>query len=960
MDEMDFVKKKKTRSKVSPSEEVGDTRGIENPTFGMEPGNHVAPFNFQNAVHEVGNKVHMLEAVTNVKHHAAKWKTYVTRRRLRKRTAVIHEEEDHLSRDLKEKEKLPQSGLADIHDDFVNPHTNLKASSSKGLRDQKMCVASNQALIQYFAKLGQSCDENETINLEFVDTLIRSGANVNCTDKYGQTVLHEVARTWHVDVGRYLLEHGANINQPDFYGRTPLHVAAAVDYPEMVNLLIENKADKEALTMEGEGQTPVHYAAKTDACRSLKALIKKGCQYKTVRDHKGRTPIHVAAELDRSETARLLLDLQAPVGVSDNSGRKAITWMITKMAPVASEALNQFRTTNRPKREQHFYLNLLVQDIDKDPEGKSQTPLQVAVAYRQYELVMNLVFVKLLDVQWKAFGRRGAWINLIINFLYILVWTVIGVLVEYDKRHIYQWPTDSWRVVLWLLAVGITVWQITEELKEYARSKKAHRNAVRERTREINEDLKFCHPQWPDERMFLESELKTLAKLNPNYFSDYWNIFDWLCYFLLLVSIITHLVDIGFHSDEIARSHIRVMSITIILLWLRLMKNARAFSVFGPFIVMLGHMMGDMLRFTFLYCEFYIPYVCAFWMLFGSDKKSSSGDGTVINVTWFNDIGQVMFSLFRMTLVDEYDYASMKQVDSVMADILIGTWLALSAILCLNLFIALLSDTFQRVYDNAQSNAVMQKAITILNIWEGMSKKRQMKFLKFVHTECNPKRDTYDDDVTTSGEEDLKKVTIQIKEELDELLEGWKAKFGHDDLSDMLNDAGDGGGGGNGGGGGSGGGGAGKVNRGAVVTVERFEKEIGVLHSGIMKLQADQVRRDSAMDSLKRDTNTIKSLLHELLGHTGAENDDGGYEETKPRREVEHHSTNVQDRSEGKVRRLRHRKHSKSQSQAAVDEHFRDQLHEPTGYTPRIEISTVHLPVQSGAQHPDHGDSAEC
>ena len=38
----------------------------------------------------------------------------------------------------------------------------------------------------------------------------------------------------------------------------------------------------------------------------------------------------------------------------------------------------------------------------------------------------------------------------------------------------------------------------------------------------------------------------------------------------------------------------------------------------------------------------------------------------------------------------------MKQVDSIMADILVGTWLALSAILMLNIFIALLSDTFQR------------------------------------------------------------------------------------------------------------------------------------------------------------------------------------------------------------------------------------------------------------------------
>jgi hypothetical protein len=38
----------------------------------------------------------------------------------------------------------------------------------------------------------------------------------------------------------------------------------------------------------------------------------------------------------------------------------------------------------------------------------------------------------------------------------------------------------------------------------------------------------------------------------------------------------------------------------------------------------------------------------------------------------------------------------MEKVDPIMAKVLVGFWLALSAVLCLNLFIALLSDTFQR------------------------------------------------------------------------------------------------------------------------------------------------------------------------------------------------------------------------------------------------------------------------
>lgn len=50
-----------------------------------------------------------------------------------------------------------------------------------------------------------------------------------------------MARAWHVDVARYLIEQGADVNKGDKFGRTPLHTAAAVDYVDMVNLLIEKK-----------------------------------------------------------------------------------------------------------------------------------------------------------------------------------------------------------------------------------------------------------------------------------------------------------------------------------------------------------------------------------------------------------------------------------------------------------------------------------------------------------------------------------------------------------------------------------------------------------------------------------------------------------------------------------------------------------------------------------------------
>lgn len=67
------------------------------------------------------------------------------------------------------------------------------------------------------------------------------------------------------------------------------------------------------------------------------------------------------------------------------------------------------------------------------------------------------------------------------------------------------------------------------------------------------------------------------------------------------------------------------------------------------------------------------------------------------------------------------------------------------------------------VYDNAQANAVMQKAITILNIMEGLRKTTRENFHNYLLKECNPESLYYDDDTTYGGEEDLRKATIEVR-----------------------------------------------------------------------------------------------------------------------------------------------------------------------------------------------------
>ncbi|MEE6463151.1 hypothetical protein FKM82_005801, partial [Ascaphus truei] len=565
------------------------------------------------------------------------------------------------------------SGLAGVFDDD---------QGSIQLPEQVVPQDSPSTILTYFIHLARN--EEEQINLNTIDKLVAEGSDVNEVDKYGQTAMHEVAKSWHTEVAQFLIERQADVNKPDSFGVTPLHVAAAVDYPEMVTLLLKNGASINVVT-NGK-QTPIHYAAKYDAVHSLKVLLK--CEAdNNIRDHKKRTPLQLAAELDRSEAARTLLNLKYDASVQDDTGLSCLTLMVVNMPPVAFLALDQLHVKDRANRKQHFFLNRLEPQTSDFLGTQAKSPLEVIVQSRQLDIIMHPVIQKLIDMKWKSFGRKNIAIMLSINLLFIVSWTALGIAASLSRseEQPYKFPEDSWRIVVIIIALGLTVYQIVEEFKEIYQSKKKIQQWKDWRRKELEKDLTFCHPMWPEEKEYLQKGMADVRAMHPAYLKDFWNVFDWIVYFLLLAVILTHIADIVVRNNKnLHVSHVRVFAVTIIFLWLRVMKHARAIRVLGPFIVMLGKIMTDIFKFLFLYGEFYIPYACAFWIIFG---------GQVDNM---NSIPQLMFTIFRITLVDDYKFDDLYAVDPVMAYILCGTFLGISAILCINLLVALLADTFQR------------------------------------------------------------------------------------------------------------------------------------------------------------------------------------------------------------------------------------------------------------------------
>ena len=81
---------------------------------------------------------------------------------------------------------------------------------------------------------------------------------------------------------------------------------------------------------------------------------------------------------------------------------------------------------------------------------------------------------------------------------------------------------------------------------------------------------------------------------------------------------------------------------------------------------------------------------------------------------------------------------SLMLIDRFMAQLLTGTYFALTSVLCMNLYIALLSDTFTRLYSQSQANAVMQQAQLILSVEKALPEDKKTEFGHYMQNECSP------------------------------------------------------------------------------------------------------------------------------------------------------------------------------------------------------------------------------
>lgn len=123
-----------------------------------------------------------------------------------------------------------------------------------------------------------------------LNLLLKSGAQVDAVDSYGETLLSTFG-FFDPRIERILLEAGANPNATNCLGQTPLMGASGYGFEESVRVLIEHHADVNL--KDHRGRTALMWAAASRYIDAVPLLLEHGADA-DARDLEGKTALDLA------------------------------------------------------------------------------------------------------------------------------------------------------------------------------------------------------------------------------------------------------------------------------------------------------------------------------------------------------------------------------------------------------------------------------------------------------------------------------------------------------------------------------------------------------------------------------------------------------------------------------------------------------------------------------------------
>ena len=653
-------------------------------------------------------------------------------------------------------------------------------------------------LLYYFRDLAVTTkvEDRIQVNIKLVKQMIKAGADVHYCDDMGQNIMHEIARHHQGEICYFFLRCNVNINLEDSYCVTPLHVAAAFNNSAVVEILASYGGFLESRTFYML-QTPLHYAARYDSPASVKKLVEMGARLES-RDYRGRTPLLLAAELGRMSAGAMLLDCGAKVYAMDFSGMYAISAMVDKCPPLALKALDTCTLKDSRNRKQHYSLQFL-EPVTLCNDEHAETTLtvmeeMVRAGSSNLDIVKHSMIQKMIDVKWKQFGKRwfikelATYIIVLINWSLLCIFNPVGIPRGEDGRDDER---NLWYIVVAneVLAVLTYVYQVFDITRTMRTNTRRHEKFVEQRINQIDMEFKYLELLSKEEKEHLKKEREMVRKSKSTYAEDPWNTFDWFSLVLMFVTLTVHFLIKYYKPWQIYEVERAILlSITLVIVWLKMFKYCRVLQTLGPFCIIIASLPMDLVKVAIVYVILYTPLVCLFYHFFsGPYDIEIERDQWEIDPAYedfdrdmYGSFEQTCFTVFVYTLVGDYGYETLKFLTYkrlmphffTFTKICIAYWIVVSAVLLLNIFIALMSETFENVYENAQVVSQFERAALIVSIENRLPSYWRRHHLTDISYNYAPTTEFYDndDDIDNDVADDVGGEVEKVTEELTSLM----------------------------------------------------------------------------------------------------------------------------------------------------------------------------------------------
>ena len=210
--------------------------------------------------------------------------------------------------------------------------------------------------------------QEKTVNL-----LLSKGADPKLRNSMGRNLLHAAAEGGNSSIVKSILSYDIDINSKDGESSaTPLIIAVMHNHVEVVRYLLQKGADK-SLTTESNKSNALHIASQYGSVEAMEMLLSYDLSPDS-RDGEGNTPLAYAAACGQIEAVNCLLKHGAdPLLKGKNE------WSILHFAAQSGNVI--------------IIETMLSKDLDIDARGKKMgfTPLMVCIKFGQLEAAKYLL-----------------------------------------------------------------------------------------------------------------------------------------------------------------------------------------------------------------------------------------------------------------------------------------------------------------------------------------------------------------------------------------------------------------------------------------------------------------------------------------------------------------------------------------------------------------------------------------